>query len=203
VSKGPREIAALRIVARPSGVRIRTRPRVSERDLDVLLRVGGHLAKLAGQDLATRVRLGNTKEDRRAARKRALTGQSSSRWADAITRTSNDRWRLSWRAPHARRTSPRRAIDTIQRRLAVPVGEHEGKTRSYAGRRERFLKGRRPRVLKARLARVEERIEAGEVRVVRGGRGLFKQRRFQRPARDWEDDRDLSVPTHPASRGPR
>jgi hypothetical protein len=94
------------------------------------------------------------------------------------TRTSDDQWRLSWRAPHARRTSSRRAIDTIQRRLAVPVGEREGKTRGYASRRERFPRRRRPRVLKARLARVEERIEAGYARVVRGGRGLLRRRRF-------------------------
>jgi hypothetical protein len=63
VSKGLREIAAPKVVTQPTGVRIRTRLRASEQDLGVLLQVGGHLGKLAGQDLAARVRIGNTKED--------------------------------------------------------------------------------------------------------------------------------------------
>jgi hypothetical protein len=122
VSKGLREIAAPKVVAQPTGVRIRTRLQVSEQDLGVLLRIGGHLGRLAGQDLAVRVRVGNTKEDQRAARKKSLTERSSSRWAGAITRTSNDQWQLSWRALYAHRTSLRQAIRTIERRLAAPAG---------------------------------------------------------------------------------
>ncbi len=33
----------------------------------------------------------------RGERKRALTGQASSRWAGAITKTSNDQWERGWR----------------------------------------------------------------------------------------------------------
>ena len=175
MSKGLREIAAPKVVARPSGVRIRTRLRVSEQDLDVLLQVGVHLGKLAGQDLAARIRLGATKEDQRAARKQALTDASSSRWAGAITRTSNDQWQLSWRGLRTHRTDLEQAIATIERRIGVPVGERTGKTRGYGSQRERYMKQQRLQVLTARLEKVEAQIDAGRVHVVRGGRRLMKK----------------------------
>jgi len=149
MSKGLRVIAEPKVVAQPMGVRIRTRLRTSQEDLDVLLQIGEHLGSLARKDLVARVRLGNTREDGRATRKQALTADSSSRWAGAITRTSNDQWNLSWRALNEHRTSTRRAIAVIEKRLEIPVGERVGKIRGYENREERFGKQQRLQVLKA------------------------------------------------------
>ncbi|MDK9499348.1 hypothetical protein QEZ40_004768 [Streptomyces katrae] len=79
-------------VPAPSGARIRDRLPLSARDVEVLLIVGGHPGRHARADLAERVRIGIVppRENRRADRKRALTRVSSSRWAGAITRASED-----------------------------------------------------------------------------------------------------------------
>jgi hypothetical protein len=163
------------LVAPPGGVRIRTRLRVDAADEQVLRAVGGHLGCLAGVDLAIRCRLGHG-DDRRAARKRALTAASSSRWAGALTRTSNDQWQRGWRNLHDARASLRQAIRVIDRRLAAPVAGRHGRDRGYATRAERWQKQRRRQVLAARLVRVETRIRQGRVSVVRGGRRLARNR---------------------------
>jgi hypothetical protein len=78
------------VAAAPSGARIETRLRLNAEDEQVLRAVGQHLGRLAGRDLAGRCRIGQG-PPRRANRKRDLTAVSSSRWAGAITRTSEDR----------------------------------------------------------------------------------------------------------------
>src|SRR5437868_3019325 len=94
-----RPIADPFVAAAPAGVRVRTRLRVSAQDEAVLRAAGRHLGSLAGRDLAARCgegRLdGQGRAASRAARKRALTAASSSRWAGAITRTSEDAYRLA------------------------------------------------------------------------------------------------------------
>src|SRR5438552_1586740 len=94
VSGWLREIAAPFVVAAPAGARVRTRLRVTAEDEAVLRAAGRHLGSLAGRDLAARVREGRLgpkgKAVSRRERKRALTALSSSRWAGAITRTSED-----------------------------------------------------------------------------------------------------------------
>ncbi len=94
-----RLIAAPFTVAAPSGARIRDRLRVSAVDEKVLILVGGHLGSLARSDLAERVCIGDAaaKHTQRARRKRNLTARCSSRWAGAITRASEDQYRLSLR----------------------------------------------------------------------------------------------------------
>ncbi len=57
----------------------------------------------------------------RAARKRALTAESSSRWAGAITRTSEDQVRLAEQNLRAERASLQARIRRIGARLAVPA----------------------------------------------------------------------------------
>jgi hypothetical protein len=170
-----RRLAAPFVVAPPHGARIRTRLRVSTWDEQVLRAVGEHLGALAGGDLAVRCRLGRG-DDHRATRKRALTAQSSSRWAGTITRTSNDQWQRAHANLLDARTGLRRAIRTIQRRLAVPVGQRNGRVRGYASRAERFEKQRRLQHLQVRLAKVEQRIVQGRVSICRGGRRLAKLR---------------------------
>jgi hypothetical protein len=142
--------------------------------------VGAHLGSLAGRDLAARCAEGRLdargRARSRAVRKRALTAESSSRWAGAITRTSEDQVRLAGQNLRAERASLRARIRRIQARLAVPAGGKSGRTRGYATAAERHAKAVRLQSLTARLAMVERRLEAGAVSVVRGGKALLRKR---------------------------
>lgn len=140
--------------------------------------VGELLGGYARADLAERVRIGNAavRENRRAERKRALTQVSSSRWAGAITRASEDQYQLSMRCLSDERASLRRSITKISKRLAVPCGRCVAGVRGYPNQAERAQKQRRVCALTARLADVERRIEAGHPAIVIGGRRLAKTR---------------------------
>jgi hypothetical protein len=112
----------------------------------------------------------------RRKRKQALTSACSSRWAGAITRSTEDGWQLAWRNLGAEARSLRARVGRIRRRLAVPCGERRGTTRGYGSARERFEKQRRLQVLHARLVGVEARLAEGRVSICRGGRGLARRR---------------------------
>ncbi|WP_329534457.1 hypothetical protein OG568_35050 [Streptomyces sp. NBC_01450] len=148
----------------------------------MLRAVGEHLGALAGADLAVRVRIGNVPAAyaRRAERKKALTAQSSSRWAGAITRTSEDQYQLGRRALNARIGSLRRAIGAIEARLAVPPGTcvRQGRkaVRGYADHAERRAKQQRLQILKGHLPQAVRELDSGRVRVTRGGRRLLNSR---------------------------
>ncbi|MCX4691309.1 hypothetical protein [Streptomyces sp. NBC_01408] len=181
VRKGKREVRGLALpftVSAPTGSRIRDRLHLSSVDEKVLALLGEHLGHHARGDLAERVRIGKVpvKGNRRAERKRALTKASSSRWAGAITRASEDQYQLSLRCLFDERASLRRAIVKIRKRLEVSCGQRVGGVRGYPDRAERAQKQRRLQVLNARLAEVERRIEAGHPAVVVGGRQLAKVR---------------------------
>ncbi|WP_206538986.1 hypothetical protein [Nocardiopsis lucentensis] len=149
-----RVLAAPFTVAPPTGARIRDRLRVSEADERVLVVLGTHLGSLARADLAERVRIGMVpvRQNRRAERKEALTKVSSSRWAGAITRTSEDQYQLAVRSLFDERAMLTRAIRTLRRRLSVPCGQRRDGVRGYADTSERWQKKRRLGVLTARLA---------------------------------------------------
>ena len=180
VSRTLREIAEPFVAAAPAGARVRTRLRVSEQDEAVLRAVGRHLGSLAGRDLAARCaegRLGaKGKAGSRRERKRALTAESSSRWAGAITRTSEDAWQLASRNLAAERAALAARVRKIEARVAVQAGEKRGRTAGYATPAERHAKTIRLKALRARLARAEQRIGAGAVPVTRGGRRLMRAR---------------------------
>lgn len=163
------------VAAPPTGVRIRTRLRVSSDDERVLRQVGQHLARLAGRDLADRCRLG-VGEARTSRRAKELTAASTSRWAATIMWTSDNQWKREYRNLLSQRTSLRRAVDRIDMRLAAPIGGREGRMRGYATVQEQWEKRRRRQVLQARLMNTETRIAQGRVSVVRGGRRLAKSR---------------------------
>jgi hypothetical protein len=170
-----RSITSSFVVPPPTGARIRTRLRLSAADEAVLLQVGDYLGSLAGGDLTARCQLG-WGQDGRADRKRALTPLSSSRWAGAITRTVNDQWDRAYNNLREERTNLRRAIHRLRQRTQAPVAKKVGRIRGYATPGERWAKQRRLQVLLVRLARVEDRLAAGRVSVVRGGHRLAKAR---------------------------
>jgi hypothetical protein len=175
-----RRIADPFVVAAPAGARVRTRLMVEDADAAVLWVLGRHLGSLAGADLAVRCRQGVLDAQGRAAsrreRKRSLTAGSSSRWAGAITRTSEDAWQLARRNLEAEAVSLRARCKKISRRLKVPAGEGEGRTRGYADQGECFSKQQRLGVLRCRLDTVEAMLAGGRVAVVRGGKALARKR---------------------------
>jgi len=165
------------VAAPPPGARIRTRLRLSPWDEAVVRLVGEHLGRLAGQDLAVRCRLGRIGDaGLRADRKRALTPESSSRWAGAITRTSGDQWERAHKNLLDARAGLRRAVGRVRSRLAVPVGTREGRVWGYASQQERFQKQCRLQRLQAKLDRVERRLVERRMSVCRGGRALARLR---------------------------
>ena len=169
-----RDVAAPFVIAAPAGARVRTRLRVSPADEVVLRAVGRHLGVVASADLAARCAEGRLDARGRAVsrreRKRALTAASSSRWAGAITRTSEDQWQRAEANLRDERRSLRARIGRIEARLAVPAGQQRGRVRGYATQAERHGKQRRLQALKARLARAERQVASGRVPVCRGGR---------------------------------
>lgn len=175
-----REITPSFTVAGPAGARVRTRLRLSAQDQAVLRTAGRHLGSLASADLAARCAEGpldaRGRAASRAARKRALTAASSSRWAGAITRTTEDQWQLSWRNLHAEKASLRARVRAIEARLAVPAGGTAGRVRGYATQADRHAKQARLQVLTARHAAAGQQITRGQVSVTRGGRRLLRNR---------------------------
>ncbi len=141
---GLRLIAGPFVAAAPTGARVRARLRVSPQDEAVLRAAGHYLGSLAGGDLAARCAEGRLdpkgRAVSRAARKRALTGRSSSRWAGAITRTSEDQWSLAERNLRAARASLQARVRRIGARLATAAGGRPGRTRGYATPSERHGK---------------------------------------------------------------
>ena len=171
------------VVAPPTGARIRTRLKVSEQESDMLWQIGTFLGGLYRQDLADRFAIGDVpvKDQERARRKRGLTKQSSSRWAGSITRAANDQYKLALRNVRDEKQSLTRAVNTITKRLAVPVGESNGKSKhlrvnGYRDSGEWFSKSRRLTVLQNRLAGVDARLERGRPRVVVGGNRTWRNR---------------------------
>jgi hypothetical protein len=141
VSRRLREIAEPFTAAAPAGARVRTRLRVSPRDAEVLWAVGRYLGSQAGRDLAARCAEGRLdakgRSESRRERKRALTAASSSRWAGAITRTSEDAYQLASRNLAAERATLNARVRKIEARLAVPAGRKQGRLAGYATPAER------------------------------------------------------------------
>ncbi|GHJ39902.1 transposase [Streptomyces sp. TS71-3] len=164
----------------PCGVAIRTSLKhLTSEDDKVLRLVGAHLGSLASKDLKRRCADGlEHSTDTWAERKRALTQESSSRWAGSITKASHDQWALSRRAQLAHIHSLEAGVRTIAHRLSLPVGQ-KGTKRAPGGYRttqEWFAKTRRLHVLEDRLTSKRADREAGRVRVARGGKRLLNTR---------------------------
>ncbi|MFF4824016.1 IS200/IS605 family accessory protein TnpB-related protein [Streptomyces sp. NPDC001312] len=177
---GLREVAAPFVVPGPSGVAVRSSLKgLTGQDETVLRLVGSLLGSLASRDLKARCAAGLDHDGEQwARRKRALTGQSSSRWAGSITKSTHDQWALARRGQLAHIQGLRAGIETITHRLAQPIGAKgaKGAPGGYRSKREWFAKSRRLHVLEDRLEQVRADWEAGRVRVVRGGRKLLRNR---------------------------
>ena len=175
-----RKMAAPFVVAPPGGARVRTRLMVDDTDRRVLEALGAHLGHLASADLARRVREGSldakAKAESRKARKQALTADSSSRWAGAITRTTEDAYGLAKRNLQAEKASLQARIKKITSRVKLPASEKKGQVYGYATFEERWEKQRRLQVLSCRLAEVVEQLESGSLSICRGGKRLAKNR---------------------------
>ncbi|WP_234382492.1 hypothetical protein [Streptomyces dysideae] len=105
--------------------------------------MGEHLGHHQRADLAERIRIGRAtaKATKRAERKKRVTAVSSSRWAGAMTRASEDQYLLSMRVLFAERATLRRAIRAINRRLTAPCGKRaKNGVRGYADPIECFQK---------------------------------------------------------------
>ncbi|MFI0967904.1 IS200/IS605 family accessory protein TnpB-related protein, partial [Streptomyces sp. NPDC021080] len=94
-----RSVAASFVVPGPSGVAVRDRLKgLTAQDERVLRLVGDHLGSLAARDLKARCAVGLEHDNESwAARKRELTGLSSSRWAGSLTKATHDLWALARR----------------------------------------------------------------------------------------------------------
>ncbi|WP_063736126.1 IS200/IS605 family element transposase accessory protein TnpB [Streptomyces sp. RTd22] len=175
-----RELSAPFIVPGPSGVAIRTRLKgLTVGEAEVLRLVGAHLGALASRDLKRRCAEGlEHSADTWAERRRAVTGESSSRWAGSITKATHDQWALSRRAQFAHIQNLEAGVRTITHRLSLPVGAKGIKRRpgGYRTRQEWFAKSRRLHLLEERLVAERADREAGRVRVVRGGKRLAHTR---------------------------
>ncbi|MEU1600167.1 IS200/IS605 family accessory protein TnpB-related protein [Streptomyces sp. NPDC005708] len=175
-----RTIAAPFVAFGPSGVAIRTRLKhLGAGDEEVLRLVGAHLGSLAARDLKRRCADGLEHSTHTwAGRKRALTGESSSRWAGSIAKATHDQWALARRAQLAHIQSLQAGVRTIAHRLSLPIGE-KGNRRAPGGYRsaqEWFAKTRRLQVLEDRLSAEQADHAVGRVRIVRGGKRLARNR---------------------------
>ncbi|MFI9602010.1 IS200/IS605 family accessory protein TnpB-related protein [Streptomyces sp. NPDC052043] len=183
---GLREVVASFVVPGPSGVAIRAGLKgLAGQDETVLRQVGALLGSLASRDLKARCAAGLDHDSEQwARRKRALTGESSSRWAGSITKATHDQWALARRGQLAHMQSLRAGAETITYRLAQPIGAKGAKGRpgGYRSEREWFAKSRRLHVLQDRLEQERADWEAGRVRVVRGGKKLARDRHHLKAA---------------------
>ncbi|WP_435107576.1 IS200/IS605 family accessory protein TnpB-related protein [Nocardiopsis synnemataformans] len=145
----------------------------------VLRALGAHLGSLASADLATRCADGTGHDkDTWATRKRELTPVSSSRWAGAITKVSNEQWALARRSHLAHLHRLQAGIDTLRHRLSQPIGAKGTKLApgGYRTRQEWHAKSRRLTALQEQHAKAVTDWEDGRVHVVRGGKRLLNAR---------------------------
>ncbi|WP_030610695.1 IS200/IS605 family element transposase accessory protein TnpB [Streptomyces fulvoviolaceus] len=190
-----RELAAPFVVPGPTGVAVRDRLKhLTAEDENVLRAVGAHLGRLASKDLRARCTDGpGHNGDRWAARKRALTADSSSRWAGSLTKHTHNQWALSRRCQLAHIRGLEAGVRMLRHRLSLPIGQRGSKRApgGYRSRREWHAKSRRLACLETRLETARAGWEAGQVRVVRGGKQLLVTRHHLAKAdlteREWRE----------------
>ena len=194
-----RQWRGVKPVAGPTGVAISTRLSTTVEDERVLDRVAQHLGRLRRSDLVRACQpvplepglddaaQRQVRRDRLNARKKALTSQSSARWASAVIIGNADQYRLGRDAQYRHMIGLRAAIATLGTRLAaattdtLSVAQRKARRAAkavtgYATQAERFAKQQRMQHLRGVLARVQADRAANRVHVVEGGRRLAKTR---------------------------
>ena len=148
-----REWRGVKPVAGPAGVAITTRLRTTPDDEHVLDLVAEHLGRLRRADLAAVTRpqrldsagdgeaKRHARRDRLNTRKKALTAESSARWANAIIAANDDQYRLARDAQHRHIVGLRVAIATIEKRLAQPAADTLTPEQLRARKRAKLSKG--------------------------------------------------------------
>jgi IS605 OrfB family transposase len=179
-------------------VAITTRLATTPEDELVLDLVAEHLGQLRRADLARVCRpvrsdasLNGTerqaRRDRLNSRKKALTAESSARWANAIIAGNDGRYRAARDAQYRHISSLQAAISTIETRLAQPTADtlipnqrnarRKAKLpKGYATQAERFEKQRRLQRLRAELRRICSDRDRLRVHVAEGGKPLARTR---------------------------
>ncbi|WP_411090033.1 IS200/IS605 family accessory protein TnpB-related protein [Streptomyces sp. 061-3] len=189
---GLRELVVSFVVPGPAGVAVRDRLKhLTAQDEMVLRAVGEHQGALASGDLKARCADGLEHGAQTwAARKRELTGVSSSRIAGAITKATHDQWALARRCQAAYIQSLAAGIKALRHRLSLPLGAPGTKRAAggYRSKSEWFRKSRRLAALEDRHAAAVADWRAGRVRVVRGGKRLLNTRHHLTEARLTEDE---------------
>ena len=195
MGKQLRRIGEPVVAAPPAGVRVRTRVHLSGHETAALVAIGEHLGSVYRRELAQRVALGRLDPKQhsawRARRKNAVTADSSSRWAGAITRAVEDQYQLGIRALSAQVAELRSAIAVLQARCALRAGElsppsadtaseprrgSRGPVRGYSTAAERFSKTRRLDGMRTRVAAAKAQLEAGRPSITVGGNRLWRTR---------------------------
>jgi hypothetical protein len=148
-----REWRGVKPVASPAGVAITTRLRTTLEDEQVLDLVAEKLGGLRRADLARvchpvpldpsfdGAAQRQARRDRLNNRKKAMTAESSARWASAIIAGNDAQYRSARDAQHRHIIGLRAAITTIEKRLAQPTGDTLTPGQLRARRRARLPRG--------------------------------------------------------------
>jgi len=177
-----RKIADPFAVAPPTGASIRVRLKPQGTEQEYLVDVGALLGHYYRVEVADRVRAGritpDEKKERACERKRALTEDTSARWAGAITREAASQYGLSRRAQDAYKETLTASITKLKKRLAVPVGEKDEKTGVYGYKTkfERYGKEQRLAVQERKLALLMPHITTGSPSLTLGSKALWQKR---------------------------
>ncbi|MGX1805424.1 hypothetical protein ACWIGI_06885 [Nocardia sp. NPDC055321] len=167
-------------MAAPSGVRIRTRLHLTPAEARTLCEIGDFTGGLYRRELAARITRGPLDREGQSAyrteRKRALTAETSSRWAGAITRTVEDQYRSGMRALDAHVRELDTAIAILEARCALAPRQRDGKITGYRDAAERFAKTRRLTSLRDRARHARAAWTAGRPVIVAGGKRLWRTR---------------------------
>ncbi|MGW3782540.1 IS200/IS605 family accessory protein TnpB-related protein [Streptomyces sp. NPDC005091] len=189
---GVRKLAVPFVAPGPCGVAIRDRLKhLTPQDERVLRAVGAHQGALASRDLKARCADGLEHGAQTwAARKRDLTGVSSSRIPGTITKATHDQWALARRCQAAHIQKLAAGIEMLRHRLSLPLGEKGTKRAAggYRSKSEWFRKSRRLAALEDRHTAAVADWQAGRVRVVRGGKRLLNTRHHLTEARLTKDE---------------